>query len=261
MSNSFSSLLSLALIIVALLCCSCTESPKLTVDESELQGVVRTSLDSPEPTAGQLDRRKRNTDLVAAMGLPTFAELPVVEDEAQVKPRTKEEVAKRCIAAAICAAKGEANDQELTDRLVADFKATSFFSPDELKFIKDKNPEQQDRVDFAWRYECIHVFLWALSFNDELQPNNEICDVKNDIGHIAGVKWEDFLAKAKLRSQSEILEQADLYYRLHWAAIDLRINGKTSDKCNEEIIAERHRALNWLIRYMGQDWDSVTTDT
>ncbi|MEO7730336.1 MAG: DUF4272 domain-containing protein [Kofleriaceae bacterium] len=30
---------------------------------------------------------------------------------------------------------------------------------------------------------------------------------------------------------------------------------------NEELITERHRALNWLIRYMGQSWDNVTTDT
>jgi hypothetical protein len=54
---------------------------------------------------------------------------------------------------------------------------------------------------------------------------------------------------------------ADYYYRLHWAAIELRINNKESTKIDEGIIRERHRALNWLIRYLDQDWDEVTTDT
>jgi len=27
------------------------------------------------------------------------------------------------------------------------------------------------------------------------------------------------------------------------------------------IVIERHAALNWLIGYMGQSWDEITTDT
>ena len=48
---------------------------------------------------------------------------------------------------------------------------------------------------------------------------------------------------------------AELYYRLHWAAIELRLQGKKSDKIDEGIVRERHRALNWLIGYMEQKWD------
>lgn len=59
----------------------------------------------------------------------------------------------------------------------------------------------------------------------------------------------------------EILDAADLYYRLHWAAIELRLNGETSPHVDEGVIRERHRALNWLIRYMDAEWDNVTTDT
>jgi len=32
-------------------------------------------------------------------------------------------------------------------------------------------------------------------------------------------------------------------------------------ECSPEEIVKRHRALNRLIRYLGQDWDDVTTDT
>lgn len=54
---------------------------------------------------------------------------------------------------------------------------------------------------------------------------------------------------------------ADYYYRLHWAAIELRIKEKENSIVNEEIIMERHFALNWLIGYLNDDWDNVKTDT
>ena len=59
----------------------------------------------------------------------------------------------------------------------------------------------------------------------------------------------------------QILNMADLYYHLHWAAVEIRLRGRESEKIHEGVIRERHRALNWLIRYMDQDWDDVETDT
>lgn len=40
------------------------------VDESALQGVARTNLDSPEPTAAQLQRKRDSIQQVEQMGLP-----------------------------------------------------------------------------------------------------------------------------------------------------------------------------------------------
>ena len=70
-----------------------------------------------------------------------------------------------------------------------------------------------------------------------------------------------FVAESKCRTTEEILDMADYYYRLHWAAIELRIKGKKSDLLDEGVIRERHRALNWLIGTLNQEWDDVTTDT
>ncbi len=232
-----------------------------TFDEAEVQGRARTNLDSPNPTAAQLARRTRSIAAVKNLGLPTLDHLPVVEDETQITPRTKEEVAQRCLAVVICAAKGETNDHKLAQDLVTRFSAAEYFSPEERAFIDNPQPKEQDRVNFAWRYECSHVLLWALGYVDQLQPAHEICDVAGEVGIIRDAGGEQFIAKANLRPLSEVLDMADLYYHLHWAAVELRINGKESPAANEEIIAERHRALNWLIRYMNQDWDDVTTDT
>jgi len=71
-----------------------------------------------------------------------------------------------------------------------------------------------------------------------------------------------FLRDARLRSQPEILDQADLIYRYHWAVVDARINNKPAPAGLDPGVAmERHYALNWLVGYMDQDWDDISTDT
>lgn len=231
------------------------------VPEASLKGIARTNLDSPHPTVAQLDRKKRSQEVVKALGLPWLETLPVVEDETEVAPRTREEVVSRCLATALCAVKGETNDQKLVDGVVTTFAARSFFSPKELTFIRDPKTSERERTNFSWRYECVHVFLWALAYLPELKPPHAIAEVATEMAIIRDKGPAGFTRDAKPRPLSEILDQADLYYRLHWAVIELRLKGTHNAKANEEIIVERHRALNWLIRYMGQEWDDVTTDT
>jgi hypothetical protein len=232
-----------------------------TVNESDLKGIARTNLDSPNPSAEQLARRAKNNKVIRDMGLPVLESLPVVEDVRTCKFRSPEEIAKRCLATAFCAVKGETKDQELVDALIKDYSASAFLSPDEHAFLKAKNPSQQQLVDFSWRYECVHVFLWALGARDTLSPPNEICPVSEDMKLIKKAGPATFVAEAKRRATQEILDMADYYYRLHWAAIELRLKEKKSDLLDEGIIRERHRALNWLIGYLNQEWDDVTTDT
>ena len=241
---------------------SISERPKYpTVKESVLKGKARTNLDSPQPTASQLARKAKSIAMMKELGLPFTDQLPVVEDETSITPRSAEEISERVIALAIAAVKGEANDQQLVDSLITRFSARQLFTPAELAFITNPSPTPQELTDFTWQYECIHVLLWSLGHIEKLQPPNQICDVPAEVSIIRDLGREKLSSTAHPRRMTELLDQADYYYRLHWAAIELRLNGKSSDKANEEIIDERHKALNWLIRYMGQDWDDITTDT
>ena len=241
---------------------STSETPKYpSVDEKALKGKARTSLDSPQPTQSQLARKAKSIGVIKGLGLPVTDHLPVVEDEASITPRSREEIAERALALAISAVKGESNDQKLVDSLITQFSAKQLFTPAELAFITNRSPTQQQLIDFAWQYECVHVLLWSLGHIEKLQPPNHVCDVPAEVSIIRSLGREKLSSTAHPRPLSEILDQADYYYRLHWAAIELRLNGNKSDKVNEEIIDERHKALNWLIRYMGQNWDDITTDT
>jgi len=232
-----------------------------TVDEEHLKGVVRTQFDSPNPTKEQLERRSKNNKLIKDMGLPVFENLPVVEDEKTVKLRTPHDVAASCLATTICAVKADTQDQQLIDDLVKQYAASSYFSPDEKRYIDNPSAPRQDQINMTWQYECAHVFLWALQARGELAAPDKVCPVAEDLQAIKKIDPAGFVSKARLRPTAEILDMADLYYRLDWAAVDMRVKGRKSEKIDEQIIRERHRALNWLIRYMNQDWDDVKTDT
>ena len=56
--------------------------------------------------------------------------------------------------------------------------------------------------------------------------------------------------KTKLRNAEEILDEADLIYRLHWACVHDRINAREATaSMHESIVIERRRGLFWLINY------------
>lgn len=199
--------------------------------------------------------------MVASLGGPTSKTLPVIEDVNSITPRSHEEIAKRAIAVAMAAVKGEGMPHDEVTKIVKDWKIESYFSREESTFIINATASEAERIKFAWRYEGLDVLLWALGYKDKLPNPSEICDVKTDVGIIVENGTIKLTKNAKPRNMSEILDMADFYYRLHWAAIELRLNGKDNKNLNEEIIMERHYALNWLIRYMGQEWDDVSTDT
>jgi len=209
-----------------------------------------------------LARRDRSILKLMEEGIPHYADLPVIETEAEAKRRSTEGVAHRAIALCLVAVKGEGLEQEPLLKLVAKYRAEDYFTPKEEVFIHNADPTQHDRVQFAWRYECYWVLLWALGFVDRLSQPREICDVPRAVGILRDLGREGFLKEAKLRSQNEILDAADLIYRYDWAVVDARVNGREAPPgLDPGVVMERHYALNWLIGAEDEDWDDIHTNT
>jgi hypothetical protein len=209
-----------------------------------------------------LKRRARSIAILKKEKVPHLEALPVIETAADSKRRTTEDVAERAMALCVVAVKGEGLEQEEILKLIRKFKLEQSFTPKEKKFIDDPKPSERDRTQFSWRYECYWVTLWSLGMIDTLGRPDKICDVPKAAKLLFSEDRESFLRKAKLRSQKELLDAADLIYRYDWAAVDARIKGKeTPAGLDAGVIVERHHALNWLIGSMNQNWDDVTTDT
>ena len=89
---------------------------------------------------------------------------------------------------------------------------------------------------------------WALGLTDELPWPDQICDVPRTVQIMrAHSTMKELEQAARLRSRQELLDQADLIYRLHWCCVSARLKGCAAPQgLDEGVVMERHRALFWL---------------
>lgn len=206
-------------------------------------------------------RKQWAEDVLRAEGVPINASLPVIESEAEVTLRSAREVADRLAALCIVAAHGADLDIELTARLLTELGGATLLTPAERAFLLDGRPSNHARLQFAWRYEAAWVLFWALQLTEgPLGPPRAVCNVDvlaDTISRTANLTQHD------LRPAEEILNEADLIYRYHWAIRQAGIDGQEAPAgLHPDVVMERHHALNWLIRYGDNaDWDEVPTDT
>jgi len=209
-----------------------------------------------------LARKQRSEAILRAEGVPFLPTLPVVENETTLNLRYVEAVAWRAQALCLVALKGEGLEQDKILRFLREYELYSALTPKERKFIYDETPLDHDRIQFAWRYECYWVLLWALSYVDDLGRPDHICDVPMAVKIMFQRSACEFIRDAQLRTSGEILDVVDVIYRYDWACVEARLKGREAPAgLDSGVVMERHHALNWLVGYMDQEWDDVTTDT
>lgn len=213
-------------------------------------------------SAEAIDRKLRSERTLRSEGVPFLATLPVIETTAEALQRSKEEVALRTLCLLLVAAKGEGLGQEVVEGVLEFHGLRPHLTPKELAFVLDNSPSQHDRVQFTWRHEAAWTLLWALGFVAQLSKPAQICDVEFAARTMTERTTAQFIEDSELRQIADILDQADLIYRYHWAVRNARRKGQLVPAALEPgVTEERHYALNWLIGYNEQAWDQVTTDT
>ena len=222
------------------------------------------------------ERKANSIRILQKCNIPYIDWLPLVETAEMIVPRTAEEIAKRAIACllAIQVACDFANDadsetiagsREFFGCMAKTFGVENEFTEKEKVFFIG-TPTQQEAVNMGWKYEAYWTLVWALGLVDELAYPNGICDCELAVNLVSKCgSFDEFISKVNLRSVDTILDQVDLTYRLHWACVDARINGRENPGgLNGGVVFERHWGLNWLIG-KGQeaydDWDNVDTST
>jgi hypothetical protein len=208
------------------------------------------------------NRKSRSETILKKLNVPINIYLPYIEDENEALLRTKEEIANRALTLLIVALKAEGLEQDTLISLIKDYDLKKHLSPKESTFINEPNPSQFDKTQFIWRYEAAWTLLWALGYIPELSPPTETCDVPAAVSFMRDRTKVQFIQDAKLKSISDILNENDLIYRYHWAVVGAKMNGLNIPlEIDSSVVMERHYVLNWLIGYMNQEWDYVSTDT
>ena len=246
--------------------------------KSELEHYMPAEFPVPEDWAKDappeaVERRDRSMALLEERHLYVTPWLPLLWERAEEPGRTVEEVCGRAAALLIVSLYSECRvgdhlsyeeAREFVDPIIEGYGAEKFFSPDEKAYLDDPNSTEQTQIQYAWQYENLWVMEWALGLTDDLFWPNRICDVPGSVRLLKDCQtMETLLAAAKLRPRRELLDQADLIYRLHWACVDARVMGMPAPQGLEEgVVMERHRALFWLA---GCDdmcgWDDVDLST
>lgn len=216
----------------------------------------------PDLPPDSVARRARSNAVMRAQHVPVNKWLPVIESEREVKLPSTEEVAMRAAATLVVALKGEGLEQVHVDAIVRDYQLAPWLSPKEAAFIADPAPRQADRDVNVWRYEAANTLLWALGLVDRLDAPKAPCDPAMLAALLKHNSRAQFLARAKLRSLPDILDQADLIFRYRWALVDARINNRPAPAgLSDDVAMERHQALNWLVQHADTAWDDITLDT
>lgn len=231
-------------------------------------------LEVGRPEVSDIDqyRKERSIARLKEEGVPYIEHLPseVLDSEAVI--RNPEEISRRAIALFAVALYSEVLLSENPDREEAldfvrrideSYHIMDEFTPAERAYLDNPAPEEHDRIQFLWRYECCAVLLWALGIT-ELPYPSEICDVP----FIARFFFDNqergsILDLGEIRGREEILDEADLTLRYDWACVDARIKGQEAPaSLDSGIVMERHYALNWLIGADdGADWDNIQPGT
>ena len=220
-----------------------------------------------------VERRNKSMALLRDKHIYVTPWLPLLWERAEEPGRTLEEVCGRAAALLVVSLYSECRlgehmsyeeSREFVDPIIEGYGAEGFFSPDEKAYLDDPNSDEKTQIQYAWQYENLWVMEWAMGLTDDLFWPTRICDVPESVRIIREYPtMEELTAAAKLRPRRELLDQADLIYRLHWACVDARVMGMPAPQELEDgVVMERHRALFWLA---GCDemcgWDDVDLST
>jgi hypothetical protein len=207
-------------------------------------------------------RKRRSIEILKTQEIPFISWLPEIEDTNTSLRRSTEEVSYRAMALCVVAEKAEGLEKQIVDKIITDCRLDGYFTEKEQQFINDQKSDEVTKIQFLWRYEAYWVLLWALGFINKLDYPDKICDVPLAVSFLSERSASEFIQEAKLRGQDEILNEADLIYRYHWAVINNKLKAiEPPGGLDRSIVYERHYALNWLIGYGKSGWDEISTDT
>ena len=209
------------------------------------------------------ERKEKTENYLKTLDIPFNPGLPAIEEEVDAVVRTAEDIAKRILILVYLGVYAEDGDR---NEIVEFLKSSALWeavSEYEKKLLSKKKLTEQDKINISWKSECIYLLLWAINKIEETGLPTEQCDIGAmlDLLPDAFGATEDFIVNAAIRPTAEILDKADLIYRLHWAAREADANGEDiPGDIDTGIIEEWHYAINWITCY-GENWDDILTDT
>jgi hypothetical protein len=201
-----------------------------------------------------LERKQNTEELLKEFNIILKDQLPPLEEETDVVLRSAQEVGKRIIILTYLSCAGQ--QEYLREEIIEFLKKENIWdavSPQEQIFFTKTELSEDDKTSIAWRSEAILFLLWTIEKVETLGLPTEEVDV-NEMVNVLPVFFKfsgEFINTSMLRPVGEILDQADLAFRLQWASREADTN---NFPFNGGVLYERYHAANWVAR-IEPEWD------
>lgn len=221
-------------------------------------------------------RKERSEKILAKHKIAINPNLPRIENEDEAKIKSPEEIVKRAVTAFItvqiaidiCNDNGALESAEFFAPIMERFGLMDELTEDE-KIYFDKGEcakiSKDEAYQMQWRLEMCVPLFWACGFRKKLEYPSEMMDTVAQIHLIGGCQsFGELMKQVKMRTPAEILDEADLIFRMDWACVEARLKNDPSlmGDLFQDVVVERHKGLNWIIgAYGADDWDTVAPHT
>lgn len=212
-----------------------------------------------------IERKIETEKYLGELGIPFINHLPTIEEENETEIRSAESISKRILILTYLCYVGEVEEEkEEVVKFLKEHNLWEDTSPEEKEILtRELELTNQEKINISWKSECIRLLLWIINKFEKLELPTRESSIPEMLEFIPEFMSNpsEFIKTAKLRNKSEIQDESDLTYRLHWATRNTELNNTTSTVLNSSVVMERHYAINWATNYEGLEWDEITTDT
>jgi hypothetical protein len=231
-----------------------------------------------QPSEEQKARLERVNAILQARKVPTLSYPLYINDAANTKLHDAQDVARRVLVLSAVTLRADGGSRAKAVEVIEQRELWLYVSPEERAFLDTEDADSEQAQKLLWRLEALWVLVWALGEIKELDWPSQMCDVQTLVTLLMLFEDnDDFIAKAKLRDASEILDATHLTMLTHWAIRDAWVHRRSIpmdldwsasaemvsvQQCpTVGVVAERHHALNWLTCFQDAEWDDVDTPT
>ncbi len=200
------------------------------------------------------DVKLANEARLRLLGVTINEDLPTIEDPSELEPRSARDVSARACVLSHLVGVGYGRSGAEMLKFLAEATLTVDLTPREEIFLKQEKFSDHERAWAAWQFAAVHGCAWALGLV-EMNPLGECPDTL--AAHFPPRRGA--VVGAKLRAFEQIYSEADLYYRLHWAARQARLAGNEFPLSEIEIQLRR-QSLDWIVG-LPYEWDDMPSDT
>lgn len=216
-----------------------------------------------------MTRKERSEAYLKAHGIKINPNLPDMGTDVTVKPA--EEILRRAVAALLATQVAielaEGNDGPRAalffGMYLKRFGLEKSLTYDEARIFSCDIPAKE-AAELTWRIEmCIPLF-WACGLLSERrypEAPSSYAEVVKIID--SSMDFDTLLGRVQMRPEEEILDAADLIYRMDWACVDAMVQHENiSGNLSYDVVMEQHKGFNWMIgAYDAENWDKVLPHT